>query len=507
MMSRGPVWTMLLTCTLWGLGGALAIARPDGATRPSSRSLLPWASAPELLMGQAPAAETETEAAAAVARPTLSLGSSGPLVVQIQLLLQEQGHYRGPIDGDFSGNTAAAVKAFQAQAGLEQTGAVDSATWGPLTGEATAETPVDVAAEDVVEPSAGEAEVSGAVEPVQAPGNGAPPRSWVIAAALLGLGAGSFGLWKILSVPRPTGQRSQPSVPAESGAPLDSPSVAPLPNGPLPPDAIAVPGTISLSQPHTAEPDQAKVDAAVAQALREEQRRQEGYATAPPTSTDPAAGPTAASSPPPLTPPPPPSEITRHQPLNLAQSGSDSSTTRLARVDIVELLVTDLQNVDPAKRRKAIWELGQRADSRAIQPLVNLMASSDSRQRSLILAALSEIGTQTLKPMKQALAMSLQDENAEVRKNAIRDLTRIYDLVAQISYLLNAAVEDPDPDVQETARWALGQLNRIRSNAGLEGSQAQQLLQQSVSPPESFSDEVAFKPAKTPTPKNGREPH
>jgi vesicle coat complex subunit len=49
-----------------------------------------------------------------------------------------------------------------------------------------------------------------------------------------------------------------------------------------------------------------------------------------------------------------------------------------------------------------------------------------------------------------------------VRKNAIRDLTRIYELVNQISYLLHHATDDPDPEVQETARWAINQLNRIR---------------------------------------------
>ncbi|NJN29055.1 MAG: HEAT repeat domain-containing protein [Synechococcales cyanobacterium RM1_1_8] len=213
------------------------------------------------------------------------------------------------------------------------------------------------------------------------------------------------------------------------------------------------------------------------------------HPAAPPGQLSPSApDPALATSPHSLTPPPPPSEIAWAGPPGRLEQ-PDLVTSRLARVDIVEVLVTDLQSVDPAKRRKAIWELGQRSDSRAIQPLVNLMASSDSRQRSLILSALSEIGTQTLKPMKQALAISLQDENPEVRKNAIRDLTRIYDLVAQISHLLNAALEDSDPEVQETARWALKQLNRIRSTTAIEGSQPQQVLQQSVSPPESFAED------------------
>jgi peptidoglycan hydrolase-like protein with peptidoglycan-binding domain len=167
-------------------------------------------------------------------------------------------------------------------------------------------------------------------------------------------------------------------------------------------------------------------------------------------------------------------------PDRVATADPVTETTRLARINIVDELVQDLRNPDPAKRHKIIWELGQRGDTRAVQPMVDLLVDSDSRQRSLILSALSEIGTRTLKPLTRALAISLQDENAEVRKNAIRDLTRVYDMVTQISSLLHQASDDPDRDVQETAKWALGQLNRIRPAAGLEVP----ALKNAVSPPE-----------------------
>jgi HEAT repeat protein len=140
-----------------------------------------------------------------------------------------------------------------------------------------------------------------------------------------------------------------------------------------------------------------------------------------------------------------------------------AETTRLARVDIVETLITDLRSLEPGDRRQAIWELGQRGDSRAIQPLVDLLMDADSQQRSLILAALSEIGTRTLKPMNRALMMSIQDDSPEVRKNAIRDVTRLCDVVAQISQLLQYAASDSDTEVRDTAQWALSQLDRIRS--------------------------------------------
>jgi hypothetical protein len=158
--------------------------------------------------------------------------------------------------------------------------------------------------------------------------------------------------------------------------------------------------------------------------------------------------------------PPNPQAATTSQPPTLLPP---TTTSRLAKVNIVDELLKDLSSPDPTKRRKAIWDLGQQGDSRAIQPLVDLMIDADSQQRSLILAALTEIGIRTLKPMNQALAMSLQHESPQVRQNAIRDLTRIYDMMAQISQMLCHAVQDPDAEVQATARYALAQMNRIRS--------------------------------------------
>jgi len=136
--------------------------------------------------------------------------------------------------------------------------------------------------------------------------------------------------------------------------------------------------------------------------------------------------------------------------------------TRLAKLNIVDELIKDLHSADPTKRRKAIWDLGQQGDSRAIQPLVDLMIDADSQQRSLILAALSEISIRALKPINRALAISLQDESPQVRQNAIRDLTRVYDMMAQMSQMLGHAVEDPDAEVQATAKYALTQMKKMR---------------------------------------------
>lgn len=138
------------------------------------------------------------------------------------------------------------------------------------------------------------------------------------------------------------------------------------------------------------------------------------------------------------------------------------TTTPLAKLDLVEELIRDLRHPDPTGRRKAIWELAQKGDSRAMKPLVELMIDANSQERILILEAISQIASRALKPMNQALAISLGDENAEVRKNAIRDLTKVYDLMTQISQRLSMAANDSDEEVRKTAMWALKQLNHIK---------------------------------------------
>ena len=134
-------------------------------------------------------------------------------------------------------------------------------------------------------------------------------------------------------------------------------------------------------------------------------------------------------------------------------------TTRIANVDVIEDLIRDLQDPDPKKRKKAIWEIAQKGDSRAMKPLVHLMIESDSLERGLILESLTQVCMRTIKPINQALAIALQDQNPQVRKNAIRDLTRIYTIMSQVNQLISMSLEDPDPEVQETAKWAAQQLN------------------------------------------------
>lgn len=176
--------------------------------------------------------------------------------------------------------------------------------------------------------------------------------------------------------------------------------------------------------------------------------------------------------------------------LHQSISVGPSAEAKLTKINIVDELIQDLANPDPGARHQTIWDLGQRGNSAAVQPLVSLLMEADSKEQSLILAALSEISMKTLTPMNRAVALALQNDNPEVRKNAIRDLTRIYDSLSQVGRLLGHATVDADPDVRQTAHWALDQLNHIRLSANDSAS----LLQERSSAVERLPEDDSSKP-------------
>ncbi|MBD2105714.1 HEAT repeat domain-containing protein [Nodosilinea sp. FACHB-13] len=355
------------------------------------------------------------------------------------------------MDGRYRGQTQEAIAAFQSKAGLPASGTLDQATWQrmstpQLLTENTSpqpETPVlfpttEVAAPSAATPAVAVAEASASglatasapaesprsepAAPAQTPADqdqGAEPSvvetappvetaesgrrwTWLVLGGLAL--AGCLGGWRFLGQGRSAKRSTANLERVPSAAPQAKSGAEPA----LTSDASTAPlGTVE----HT--------EVLASPAL--------GLATPPATATD----------------------------LTL------DATTRLTSGDIVDSLIHGLDNRDGAIRRHAIWELGQRGHSEAIQPLINSLLDADSQEKSLILAALAEISSRSLKPMHRALALGLQDPSPEVRKNAIRDLSRIYDTVVQLSHMLAHATQDPDAGVQETAQWALSQLNRI----------------------------------------------
>ena len=74
------------------------------------------------------------QAVATVSWPVLSVGSHGPTVTAVQVLLGWRGYSLAPEDGDFGSGTATKVKSFQSAHGLTADGIVGENTWSALIG-------------------------------------------------------------------------------------------------------------------------------------------------------------------------------------------------------------------------------------------------------------------------------------------------------------------------------------------------------------------------------------
>ncbi len=431
----------------YGLIGAIAatllIQESTGASIPWSMTT---AIAPSRLAQAEPEAEPEPNPEVP---PQIKPGDQGQVVTQLQERLQRAGYYEGEPSGSYDEATVAAVRKLQTDADLEPTGVFDVASFEALRDRDTPTTPTP------------------------------PRRNWrkllLIAAAgvtvLSALGGIVYLLWRFVN----GGIVEDSTDPTQ--AILDSP---------LPPLYPEPPITINTPPPDL-KPSPTKF-------VQDTPTAEAEVLPAPPPDDDWGDSPELdfllnsltssgrpQASPPQLPASGSPEDIWDDQDSPLSPSGTPGfispnhyqprsslpiSAPSLPKADVVEELIRDLQTGDSEKRRKVIWSLAQRADSRAVQPLVNLLLESDSQQQGLVLEALSQIAIRTLKPMNRALALSLQDDNAQVRKNAIRDLTRIYELIAQLSQLIYCATDDPDPDVQATAKWALNQLGQIRNPPG-----------------------------------------
>ncbi|MCC5896351.1 MAG: HEAT repeat domain-containing protein [Phormidium sp. BM_Day4_Bin.17] len=371
----------------------------------------------------------------AAAPPTLSLDDSGEAVERLQRQLQAAGFYDGEITGVFDLDTDAAVSAFQEQEGLDIDGVMDAESWQRLQAlQPSTEGPLNL--------------VPPEEDPQQDQGNSAPGLGrlwWIGGGALLVVLAG--GLF-VLLLKAFAEEVDDPDAPFDDILEQESDAEVAVPPVQETPESL-----------ETATEDRPLADSDEPDPPGKDNSRQGSRWGKFSKETPPQAFPNLPSEPPTGLKEPTVPETTAIAP----QNNSSSALTRLPRMSIVEALILDLQHPDPERRHKAIWELGQRGDSRAISPLVELLTDASSQERSTILAVLSEISSRNLKPMKQALMVSLQDDSAEVRKNAIRDLTRIYDSIAQLSQVLRYGTDDADPEVRETAKWAMSQLQRIRT--------------------------------------------
>ena len=406
-MTRHPSPVLLAAClTCFGL--CLGISYPSQLEPASASSKV---NLPEsFIIAQSPTPE-------ATEQKLLKVGSEGEAVKDLQKKLKELGFYKEPVNGFYDAKTKIAVAEFQKSFGIDVDGIAGKGTLSRLKEEADKKSkPSDSKDKPAAKDKKNKVDIS-KIRKILSLG--------LLTAVILGtIGGGLFLLVKKLDGNK---QGAKPNTKTNKKK-----------------------RSKTKSTPKSLEP-QLEVENYITNNLDPQTE---------PVDTDNYPNGYTSSSLVVVNPNPPENQ----SPLQTTDSTSlVKKDSNLAKTNTVTVLIKDLKSSDPKKRKKAIWELAQKGDSRAVQPLVDLIPDADSKQRSLILEAISQIGIKTLTPMNKALALSLQDDNPDVRKNAIRDLTLVYELVSQVSQLLSYSVNDPDPEVQQTARWALTELERIRN--------------------------------------------
>lgn len=412
----------------------------------------------------------------------VQLGDRGRIVAQIQLMLEALGVYDGALDGRYDSETARAVTAFQRSRRLVATGHVDRITWNQLrldfdrvrAGEMPAEHSAfelqangsQPQANDADQPKESQIDATLDSNSSLPPSASTPSDSSDLLKAAPQSTPGSFESGSS-TTGSSTIEESQPNASAEEPVSSHLPwlqfGVLSL--------AIAI---VFYSLGRMNRPARQRLARAHNRRLTQENsapENSEGQSASASAECDRSASastPNASAL----------SLATPSLPLESQSSGPPASTepvvaieldstTRIPHLKKPHIHLESLDSLDPATRRKAIWQLGQTGTTDAIQPLVNLMLKVDSQQRSLILAAISEIGVRTLKPLSSALMTSMQDDSSDVRKNAIRDITRLYQLLGQVTSVLRHATHDSDDEVRQTACWALDQLHSLRLNSPL----------------------------------------
>ncbi len=374
---------------------------------------------------------------------SLGIGSKGEAVKALQVRLQQTNYYNGPVDGIYGLATQRAVSGFQANEGLANTGTLNDATWQKLQAFSSLTNPGSPPSSTVAvntQNSPETAPTASDLSPIAAgsENNSDTPldNNQGGLGKVLGLSLGLVAILSSFGVGFFVANRSKAEAEEDDWAEIDADGDR------LPPQTsflTQATGFLGSTGKRVGSSGSSGAKGGGVN-VREATPADSGSSLVAPSVTA------------------------------LSMSGQMGEARPLAQVDVIESLIGDLRSPDPANRRKAVWELGQRGNSLAMQPLVDSMVDADSKEKSLVLAALSEIGIRSLKPMSRALAIALQDDNPEVRKNAIRDLTRVYDLVVQTSQMLGHATEDEDPEVRQTATWALDQLNRIRRTQDMDAN-------------------------------------
>tara|TARA_B100000700_G_scaffold330676_1_gene458237 strand:+ start:517 stop:1320 length:804 start_codon:yes stop_codon:yes gene_type:complete len=153
----------------------------------------------------------------------------------------------------------------------------------------------------------------------------------------------------------------------------------------------------------------------------------------------------------------------------------------------IEILLQLLQRDSNAYVRKATaWSLGNYADSRVLEPLLNSLQNDVAAVRLWAASSLAEVGSSSEKNAELAtsklITSVLIDAEPVVRSNCIWSLGRLYEKLNNIlqkeidDVFSTILLEDQEPSVRYEARVALEQLDTPQIKEKLKNLSEQGLL-------------------------------
>lgn len=131
----------------------------------------------------------------------------------------------------------------------------------------------------------------------------------------------------------------------------------------------------------------------------------------------------------------------------------------IADVRAVDPLINALQHSDWIIRLKSAEALGKTGDRRAVQPLIEILEDKRPQLHTMVAWALGEMcDARSVEPLIETAKSVIPD----VRGSAARTLGKIKDSRA-LDILSSLVLHDRMPNVRKWAAWALGEINDTRA--------------------------------------------
>ena len=125
-----------------------------------------------------------------------------------------------------------------------------------------------------------------------------------------------------------------------------------------------------------------------------------------------------------------------------------------------DTLIEKLSSRDASERREAVNQLGRLKDTQFISPLIQALKDEEPMIRLEASGALMDIGMPVSEPLLEALQ---KEKSPAFLWNAIRILEFLGDTAA-IDSLKEIADGNPDPNIEQAARYTIERLERIKTS-------------------------------------------